>query len=123
MFADPSVSVSRPTLDMLLSLWLPNDTSPSIVKEIGNNYKQFGILLLKSDISIDKKGEEFVEDEEQEVTRIITQILCEWLEGNGLNQTWGTLLKVLETMELNEAAEHMACSVNYMFGEHQHNKQ
>ena len=88
----------------------------SIIKEIGTNYEQFGVLILKDECG---KKVEIVKHDEQKVARIITQILREWLEGTGLKPTWGTLLKVLNAMELNSLAENIACSVNHMLGKTQ----
>ena len=92
----------------------------SIVKEIGTNYEQFGILLLKDEYG---KRVEIVKHDEQKVARIINQILRQWLEGTGLKPTWGTLLKVLKMMKMNSLAENVACSVNHMLRKTQHDEQ
>ena len=99
---------------------LPNGTSFDIVEEIFSNYEQFGTLLLRDDQG---KRMEIIKHDERKAYGIVTQILREWLNGKGLKPTWGTLLKVLELMKMNELAEAVACSVNHMLRTHQHDEQ
>ena len=100
---------------------LPNGTSLNIIEEIGTKYEHFGILLLDDEFG---KRMEIIKHDKQDVARIITQILREWLEGTGLKPTWRTLLKVLKKMKEHELAEAVACSVNhmYMLQIHQHDE-
>ena len=106
---------------MLSDMTLPNGTSLNIIEEIGTKYEHFGILLLDDEFG---KRMEIIKHDKQDVARIITQILREWLEGTGLKPTWGTLLKVLKKMKEHELAEAVACSVNhmYMLQTHQHDE-
>lgn len=104
---------------MLFSLSLPNGTHLSVIDEIGTKYEQLGIKLLKDD---DGNTVDIIKHDERTVSAIITRILREWLAGRGLQQTWGTLLKVLNEMKLNELANNIACSLNHHLLKHDHDE-
>ena len=57
---------------------------------------------------------EIIKHDERTVDGIINRVLRQWLEGGGLKPTWGTLLQVLKTMELNILANNIACGLNHL---------
>ena len=74
-------------------------------QRVGNNYTNFGILLLD-----DKTGSrvDSIEDEcRGKPDRITRRILQEWIEGRGLALTWHTLIKTLKDCELNSLADRI----------------
>lgn len=111
---------SKPSLTDLLDLRLPNGTLLRIVDEIGTKYEQFGILLLKDEFG---KRVEIIKHDEQRVENIIIEILRKWLNGTGLKPAWGTILKVLEMMDMTDLADNIACSLNHMLQKNQHDEQ
>ena len=115
-----SVLNSRPSLNMLLYMRLPNGSSLRIVDEIGTNYEQFGILLLKD---VSGRQVEVIEHDERKVGKIITQILREWLKGAGLKPAWGSLLKVLKMMGMTDLADNIACSLDHMLQKNQRDEE
>ena len=86
-----------PSLPELLQLEIP--------KNVGAEYKIFGIFLLN-----DKTGAEVNSIEEEcrgKPKRIVTKILEEWLTGKGRLCTWQTLVKTLRDCEFNVLADQI----------------
>ena len=75
----------------------------NIPREIGTNYRQFGIFLLDdpNGMRVHNMEHKYREDAEQ----INTEILREWATGRGMKPvTWLTLTKVLRDIELSTLA-------------------
>ena len=74
-----------------------------IPSEIGTRYTRFGILLLE-----DKTGSRvktLIHKHQSDSEQISTEILQEWIAGNGRHPvTWKTLVDVLRDIDLNALA-------------------
>ena len=74
-------------------------------QEVGNNYFDFGILLLE-----DRTGNrvDAIEDKcRRNPDRITRKILQDWVSGKGAALTWQTLVKTLRDCKLNILADHV----------------
>ena len=93
-----------PTMPELLKFTCADSTTINITKEIGDEYKCFGILLLQ-DLNGQKiKSIEF--KHQSDPSQITTEIFEEWLAGKGKQPvTWGTLVETLRDTELCTLAD------------------
>ena len=91
------VTVEPPSLPELIRMEVP--------QEVGNNYTNFGILLLD-----DRTGNRVyaIEDEcRGKPERIMLRILQEWVLGKSATLTWQTLIKTLKDCKLNILADRI----------------
>ena len=98
-----SLTASTPTIPELLKFTCADNTKINITKEIGDEYKCFGIFLLQ-----DLKGQKvktIKSKHQSDPSQINTEILEEWLAGKGKQPvTWATLVEVLCDTELYSLA-------------------
>ena len=93
-----------PTMPELLKFTCADNKTINITKEIGDEYKCFGIFLLQ-----DLKGQKVKSIKCKHLSdpsQINTEILEEWLAGKGKQPvTWTTLVEVLRDTELYTLAD------------------
>ena len=84
----------RPTLPELLRFTCSDEKKINIAKQIGDEYKTFGTLLLNDDNG--KKVTSMESRHHSDPSKINMLILEEWLNGSGEQPvTWATLTEVL----------------------------
>ena len=93
----------RPTLPELLRFTCADERKINIAKQIGDEYKTFGTLLLKDDNG--KKVRSMESKHQNDPPKINALILEEWLNGSGEQPvTWATLIEVLRDSDLSTLA-------------------
>ena len=92
----------QPTLPELLRFKIP--------KQVGADYRTFGIFLLDDTIGSTVDGISAEIECQGRPDRITTRILQEWVGGRGAALTWDTLVKTLRDCELNVLADHIQAS-------------
>ena len=82
-----------------------NDGSTiNIPKEIGTEYKKFGIFLLQDDNG--QFVSNIIHQDKENVEGIIIDIIREWMKGRGrLPVSWRTLIETLREMNLKILAD------------------
>ena len=97
----------RPTLPELLRFTRADEKRINIAKEIGDEYKTFGTLLLSDDNG--KKVTSMESKHQSDPSKINMLILEEWLNGNGEQPvTWATLIEVLRDSDLSTLANDIS---------------
>ena len=104
----------RPTLPELLRFTCADAKKINIAKQIGDEYKTFGTLLLNDDNG--KKVTSMESKHQSDPSKINMLILEEWLNGSGewLNGsgeqpvTWATLIEVLRDSDLSTLANDIS---------------
>ena len=87
----------------LLKFTCADNKTINIIKEIGNEYKWFGISLLQDSSGQSVKN---IKSKHSDPSQINTEILEEWLAGKGKQPvTWATLVQVLRDTELHTLAD------------------
>ena len=75
----------------------------NILEQIGTQYRELGILLLDDTTGAVTKA--IIEHYNYDATKIIFEIFEKWIQGKGkLPVEWGTLIEVLNNIELSELA-------------------
>ena len=97
-----TITQKRPTLPELLRFKIP--------KQVGANYKTFGIFLLDDATGSTVDGISTEIECQGRPDRITTRILQEWVGGRGAALTWDTLVKTLRDCEFNVLANHIQAS-------------
>ena len=93
-----------PTMPELLKFTCAENKTINITKEIGDEYKYFGIFLLQ-DLN-GQKVKSIKSKHRSDPSQINTEILEEWLAGKGKKPvTWATLVQVLRDTELYSLAD------------------
>ena len=88
----------------LLKFTCADNTTINITKQIGNEYKCFGIFLLQ-DLN-GHKVKSIKSKHQSDPSQITTEIFEEWLAGKGKQPvTWATLVEVLRDTELYSLAD------------------
>ena len=88
----------------LLSFKCADNTKVRIVKEIGTEYEDFGILLLQDETGQSVKN--IVHMCLNDPERINKEIFRQWLAGKGKQPvTWATLVEVLHDIGLSTLAD------------------
>ena len=77
----------------------------NILQQIGANYKDFGIFLLKDDTGA--KTSTIVKQEKGDVGEINQAIFQNWIDGKGMPCTWKILVECLRDVELNVLANEI----------------
>ena len=96
-------SYSPPTMMDIICFPL-QDSKVDLTKEVGTNYRQFGILLLedKTGAHISALEKELVKNAQD----INYRVFQEWLHGKGRRPvSWEILISVLEDIGLNQLAK------------------
>ena len=86
------------------------DSKVDLTKEMGTNYRQFGILLLEDQTGahISALERELMKNAQD----INYRVFQEWLEGKGRRPvSWETLISVLEDIGLNQLAKSIRDTV------------
>ena len=97
----------RPTLPELLRLTCADEKKINIAKQIGDEYKTFGTLLLNDDNG--KKVTSMESRHQSDPSKINMLILEEWLNGSGEQPvTWATLIEVLRDSDLSTLANDIS---------------
>ena len=78
--------------------------------EIQDDYKQWGMQLLKDSNGLKIKGIE--KAKHGDPVDITDEILQQWLKGKGLAVTWETLIKCLQDAKLNVAAGYIESALS-----------
>ena len=83
------------------------DSKVNLVREIGTKYFEFGTLLLEDTTgALISALEKELKHNAQDINR---RIFREWLSGGGRKPvSWGTLIAVLENIEMSELAKLIA---------------
>ena len=96
----------KPTLPELLRFSLADEKRINIAKEIGDEYKCFGTLLLEDETG--QKVKNMESKHHSDPSKINTLILEEWLNGKGKKPvTWAILVEVLRDIELSTLANNI----------------
>ena len=96
----------RPTLPELLKFTCADQKTINIAKEIGDEYKCFGTLLLEDETG--QKVKSMESKHHFDPSKINTLILEEWLAGKGKQPvTWATLVEVLTDTDLSTLANNI----------------
>ena len=77
----------------------------SFAKEVGDNYRKFGVFLLKDGNAAVVKALAVKHNNDPE--RINEEILDRWVTGQGGELSWGYLVQVLNTIGLKGIAEEV----------------
>ena len=94
----------RPTLTALQVLKGKNGKEVRIIERIGDNYNEFGTILLKDDHGDVMKT--IAADAKEKVVAINREILTRWLDGQGIDINWKTLVRALrDGPKLNTLAD------------------
>lgn len=100
----------RPTLPELLRFTCADEKKEkkiNIAKQIGDEYKTFGTLLLNDDNG--KKVTSMESRHQSDPSKINMLILEEWLNGGGKQPvTWATLIEVLRDSDLSTLANDIS---------------
>ena len=92
----------RPTLPLLLNLPLPSGRNINLTVDIGNDYFDFGVILLNDETGVRVQA---LEAPDHVPRNTVRKILTEWLQGRGQDVTWGVLVQALETIRHVEIAD------------------
>lgn len=102
-YSAPRSLDGKPTMPVLLCF----ETSSgkiNIAQEIGNDYYQFGILLLNDDVGAITTTT--ASEYQRNAKEINQDIMRKWLQGKGKRPvTWSTLIDVLRNIQLSELAK------------------
>lgn len=100
----------RPTLEDLLKFPVDNGKSHiDVLKEIGIEYKKFGVLLLEDERG--NKVRSIISQWREDPENINHEIVGQWLNGKGKQPvTWKTLVEVLHASNLSYIAEIIEAS-------------
>ena len=91
----------------LLKFACAENKTINITKEIGDEYRCFGIFLLQ-DLN-GQKVKSIKSNHQSNPSQINTEILQEWLAGKGKQPvTWATLVEVLRDTELYTLADDIS---------------
>ena len=83
----------------------------NILEQIGTHYRELGILLLDDTTGAVTKA--IIEHYNYDATKIIFEIFEKWIQGKGkLPVEWGTLIEVLNDIELSELANKIKAKTN-----------
>ena len=83
----------------------------NILEQIGTHYRELGILLLDDTTGAVTKA--IIEQYNYDATKIIFEIFEKWIQGKGkLPVEWGTLIEVLNDIELSELANKIKAKTN-----------
>ena len=97
----------RPTLPELLRFIRADKEKINIAKEVGDEYKCFGTLLLEDDNG--QKVTSMESKHHSDPSKINTRILQEWLNGKGKQPiTWTTLVEVMHDTGLSTLANDIS---------------
>ena len=97
----------KPTLPELLRFTLADKKKINIAKEIGDDYKCFGTLLLEDETG--QKVKNMESKHHSDPSKINILILEEWLNGKGKKPvTWAILVEVLHDTELSTLANDIS---------------
>ena len=106
----------KPTLPELLRFSLADEKRINIAKEIGDEYKCFGTLLLEDETG--EKVKNMESEHHSDPSKINTLILEEWLNGKGKKPvTWAILVEVLHDTELSTLANNISTIKCPTFGQ------
>ena len=106
VFAD-----ERPDLLKLLSFPGKSGNNINIPRQIGTNYRMFGILLLNDETAAEVTA--IVNERRENAADINLEILRLWIGGKGKPLSWNTLINVLEDIGLGTLASDIQVGLQH----------